>query len=106
MCKGLDLDGVEWASHIAWDFLKRKIKMHCEGLDKKHRARKRVITKKALGVLKVKDDSEDAIKMKLDAIETLKEEQQKAIQNIKAASEFNRIRDTGGKSEKEFPIRA
>ena len=45
-------------------------------------------------MLKVKDDSEDAIKMKLDAIEILKEEQQKTIQNIKAASEFNRIRDS------------
>ena len=75
-------------------FLKRKIKLYCEDLDKKHRARKKVITKRALETLKVRDDSEDAIRAKLKAIETLKGERPKTVQNIKAASEFNRIRDS------------
>ena len=106
--ENLVAQGEEWASHVTWDLLKLTIRNELKEIDEAYRNRRKLRLKKAIQTLQMDElitahssDIPDIIQAKKEAMEEIRMDQQRVIQNIKAASDFNWIRD-GEHSNKLF----
>ena len=106
--ENLVAQGEEWTSHVTWGLLKLTIRDELTEIDEAYRNRRKLRLKKAIQTLQMDElitadssDIPDIIQAKKDAREEIRLDQQRVIQNIKAASDFNWIRD-GEHSNKLF----
>ena len=106
--KNLDAQGDDWASHATWDLMKLTLRDELKEIDDAYRKRRSLKLKKAREILNMDDlkvscalAKDEIIQAKKGAMEEIRVDQQRTIQNIKASSDFNWIRD-GEHSNKLF----
>ena len=97
-CANLVAQVEEWASHDTWNLFKLTIRDELKEIDEAYRNRRSLRLKKAIETLQMDElitaDSPDKlniIQAKKDAMEEIRMDQQRVIQKIKAASDFNWI---------------